>query len=68
MDPEVASQSSDGSDYIYNFIFEDSDYSHHVLKSERSEYKIRVETDLKDPVLYFIPYVSNYSWIRKDLT
>lgn len=47
---ENESESSDGSDLLYEFIFGKNGSKMSPPKNERNEYRIRVDTDLKNPV------------------
>ena len=49
-DSENESDSSDGNDLLFQFIFGKKNSKQSPLKNDRNEYRIRVDTDLKDPV------------------
>ena len=52
-DSEFDSDSTDGNNLLFQFIFGEKDSTANTQKSDRNEYKIRVNTDLKDPVINF---------------
>ena len=53
---EKESQNSDSPDCIFQFILDDKESSTLSHKPEKNEYKIQVETNLKEPVCFCLIY------------
>ena len=59
-DCDLDSDSSEGNDLLFQFIFGEKESAAHALKRDHNEYRIRVDTDLKEPVrILLIIDVSN---------
>ena len=59
-DCDLDSDSSEGNDLLFQFIFGEKESTLHNQKRDHNEYRIRVDTDLKDPVrILLIIDVSN---------
>ena len=59
---------SSDNDFIFACINVEKEYSQVTQRSERNEYKISVETQLRDPVIFHLKIILffKYSLIRKS--
>jgi hypothetical protein len=65
-DSSPLSDSSFPNSFLFKFIFDEKENSTLSQKPERSEYKIRVETNLKEPVPTSLHAYLKCSLIRKE--